>query len=235
MNGNQPTLFIVASPIGNLKDFSFRALEVLKEADLVLAEDTRRTKILLHHYEVFPSQLWSYHEHTTEQRWQSYQQKISAENCRSIAYLSDAGTPGVSDPGGHLVARARAAGWQVIPIPGASSVTTLLSVAGFPTDRFLCLGFLPHKKGRQSLLKTLPNYSMTIVILESVHRLPRLLQELLAVLGPERQLIIGRELTKQYETLYCGTLGDLSQQKLELRGEFILALAPAGFTPQKPE
>jgi len=191
------TLYIVATPIGNLGDVTFRAVETLKTVDLIVAEDTRQTKKLLDRYEI-KTGLATIHQHSQVSKLE--QMIARMENGESIALVSDAGTPNISDPGGELVEMTRQAGIQVVPIPGASAVTTILSVAGIPSDSFMFVGFLPKKKGRQTLLKEMANLDVPIVFFESPNRIAKTLVELNQYLG-DRELVIGRELTKMYEEI----------------------------------
>lgn len=217
------SLYIVATPIGNLGDITFRALETLKSVDVIVAEDTRHTRKLLAHFDIHKP-LESCDEHAGEGKIKKI---IDALNDgKNIAFVSDAGTPAVSDPGARLVAKVVAAGHTIISIPGPSAVTAALSVSGFPADNFVFLGFLPHKKGRQEFLEKVASARQAVVFFESTHRIDRLLDELEQTLQPRRQLIIARELTKQFETIYRGTIGDIKEQLKETRGEFTIVVAP---------
>lgn len=223
------TLFVVATPIGNLSDITFRAIEVLKNSDLVLAEDTRHTKILFNQYDINTS-LQSCHAQTSRE-------KIDAmfagfKDGATIAVVSDAGTPGISDPGFRAVRAAIKYGFTISPIPGASALVSLVSVAGVPADKFQFLGFLPHKKGRQTVLKNLINAELSTVFYESVHRFPRLLKELEAVITKERIIVVGRELTKMHEEIFRGTIAEaLKNFTLEnTKGEFVVLVAPCNFS-----
>ena len=214
-------LYLVATPIGNLEDITFRAVRVLKEADLVLCEDTRVTRNLLAHYQInTPTE--SYHQHSVQIKVDKLIGLISQG--KSLALVTDAGTPGISDPGGKLVAEVLAAGYEVEAIPGPSALTAAISVAGLPLDKFLFLGFLPHKKGRQTLLKKIYGSEYSVILYESVHRIPKLLAEL-GKLG-SRQIIIARELTKKFETVYRGTIEEISikLQPQEIKGEFVVII-----------
>ena len=214
-------LYLVATPIGNLEDITFRAVRVLKEADLVLCEDTRVTRNLLAHYQInTPTE--SYHQHSVQIKVDKLIGLISQG--KSLALVTDAGTPGISDPGGKLVAEVLAAGYEVEAIPGPSALTAAISVAGLPLDKFLFLGFLPHKKGRQTLLKKIYGSEYSVILYESVHRIPKLLAEL-GKLG-SGQIIIARELTKKFETVYRGTIEEISikLQPQEIKGEFVVII-----------
>ena len=200
----QAKLFIVATPIGNLDDFSFRAIEVLKAVDLVAAEDTRHSKRLLQHYQIDTS-LISYHDHSDLSETLKLIELLEAG--KSIALISDAGTPLISDPGYRLVTEARSKGIPVLPIPGASALTAALSVSGLPTDRFSFEGFLPAKQvARVKRLQLLEVDSRTLVFYESPHRILVSLSDMNSVFGDSRKAFIGRELTKKFESHFLGSL-----------------------------
>ncbi len=216
------TLFIIATPIGNLKDITLRALEILKEVDVVLAEDTRVTKKLLVHYEI-KTPLLSYHQHSKESVMEKAFQLLFEG--KDLALVSDAGTPGICDPGNELIAflLKRNSKIQIVPIPGASAITTLLSIAGIGTDKFLFLGYPPHKKGRKKFFEEVVASKHPVLFYESPHRIMKSLKEMEA-LDPKLSLVVGRELTKQFETIYRGSSKEI-QKKLEenpIKGEFVL-------------
>lgn len=220
------TLYIVATPIGNREDLSFRALRVLKEVSLILCEDTRVARKLLDFYQC-ATPLASYHQHSGSVPLQ----KAGAilESGKDVAFISDAGTPAIADPGGRLVADLRARfgdDLQIVPVPGANAALALLSVAGISADKFLFYGFLPHKKGRQTALKEISASNYPVVVYESKHRILKLLSEL----NPELNLIVGRELTKMHESLYFGSppeiLTKLQEDPLSQKGEFVLVICP---------
>lgn len=217
-------LYIIATPIGNLEDVTLRALRILKEVDFIICEDTRHTLQLLNYFQIKKS-LISYHQHS---RLQKIDEIIGLlKQGKNLALVSDAGTPGISDPGNVLVRKVvdeLGESVQVIPIPGACALTTLASVAGLPTDKFLFLGFLPHKSGRQKLFEVIKNSDQTVIFYESPYRILKTLEALAAILEPTRQLVIGRELTKMFETIYRGTaLEVLEKVKAgEVRGEFVV-------------
>ncbi|MFZ2682123.1 MAG: 16S rRNA (cytidine(1402)-2'-O)-methyltransferase [Patescibacteria group bacterium] len=215
-------LFVVATPIGNLGDFSARAKQVLSLVDVVLCEDTRVTSKLLAALELRPS-LNSFHEHTDALKRKQFVSMLQAG--KRIALVTDAGTPAISDPGSFLVAEAVAAGVKVTPIPGASAVIAALSISGLPLDRFTFVGFPPHKKGRQSFFKELGEIEHTVVLYESTHRIMKALESL-QELG--RDLVVCRELTKLHETIYRGTAAEIRQQleTTSTKGEFVIILAP---------
>jgi 16S rRNA (cytidine1402-2'-O)-methyltransferase len=201
------TLYVVATPLGNLGDLSTRAAKVLAEVPVVAAEDTRRTRGLLSHLGVSPSVL-SFHAHSTEDRLDTLLEIL--QSGRDVALVSDAGTPSVSDPGTELVAQARASGISVVPIPGASAVSTALSAAGLPGDRYLFLGFIPRKgRERARLLNRAANEEWSVVFFEAPPRLVALLEDLIPLTGADRTVVVARELTKMYEEIRSGTLGEL--------------------------
>lgn len=222
-------LYIVATPIGNLADISLRALEILKSVDFVVSEDTRHTGILLKKYDI-KAKLVSFHVQSSETKSREIFNKMN--NDGAIAYVSDAGTPGISDPGFRLVREAISQDIQVIPIPGASALTTFLSAAGVPTDSFIFQGFLPHKKGRQTILQQSKNSDKTVVFYESVHRFSRLLEELAEVLSADREIAVGRELTKIHEEFFRGNLAEAQAHfsAENTKGEFVVAITPLYFS-----
>jgi 16S rRNA (cytidine1402-2'-O)-methyltransferase len=200
------TLYVVATPLGHLGDLSPRAAEVLRHVALVAAEDTRRTRQLLTHIGAAPAVV-SYHAHSTSGREQAVIDALTGG--QDVALVTDAGTPAVSDPGAELVRAAWAAGARVVPIPGPSAVTVALSASGLPADRYLFLGFLPRKGGdRRRLLKEAAASPWTVVLFEAPGRLAALLADLLAVAGPERRVVVARELTKVHEEFRAGTLAE---------------------------
>lgn len=211
------TLYIVATPIGNLKDITLRALETLKEVDLILCEDTRVTKKLLDHYNI-KIPLESYHQHSKLNKV-NYILGLLKQG-KNLAMVSDSGTPGISDPGNKLIEQAKDS-TEIIPIPGSSAITTLASISGFPMDKFVFMGFPPHKKGRQKFFKEVAEYKYPVIIYESPHRIIKTLNEL-SVFG-DFEIVIGRELTKKFETIYRGKIKDIIS-KIKPRGEFVLAI-----------
>lgn len=215
-------LYIVATPIGNLADLTFRAKEVLENVDLVACEDTRHTNILFSHYKIDTPKL-SFHSHSG----QAKVEKIMAylEDRKDVALVSDAGTPGISDPGYVLVQAALEAGIQIIPIPGPSAVITALCASGLPTDKFLYLGFLPVKKGRQTIFKKIAESEHTVVFYESPHRLRKTLEQLVEFLDAGARVVVAKELTKIYETYYRGTLKEvLSVLPEKPKGEYVVVI-----------
>lgn len=228
------TLYIVATPIGNLEDITLRAIRVLKEVDFILCEDTRVTAKLLQKYGIKTSTL-SYHSHSKLSKVEKIFEILEAG--KNLALVSDAGTPAISDPGVLFISQIRErasnvkgqlSGVKIIPIPGPSAVVSALSVSGFPSSDFLFLGFLPHKKGRETLFKEIAESKRTVVFYESPHRVMKTLASLDKVLG-NRKIAIARELTKIYEELVSGTpeelLAYLNNNKEKIKGEFVVMVS----------
>jgi len=214
---------VVATPIGNLEDITLRALRLLREVALIAAEDTRHTRKLLARYEI-ETPLLSFHEHSPPARLQTILQRL--ESGESVALVTDAGTPGISDPGASLVKAAHEVGIPVVPVPGASAVTAALSVAGFAAARFRFEGFPPRKAGaRKRFFEAFQEEDAPIVLFESPHRLLDTLQAALEVLG-DRPVVICREMTKQFEQIFYGTLSVALQhwRQHAPRGEFVIVL-----------
>jgi len=221
-------LYVVATPLGNLSDMSSRASSVLSEVPLVVAEDTRRTRKLLSHLGSGAA-LVSLHAQSPRSRIDRVLRHLAQGY--DAAYVTDAGTPGVSDPGPELVSAARGAGFQVVPVPGPSAVATALSASGLPADRYLFLGFLPRKgRYRKELLDEIARSKWTTVVFEAPSRLGSLLEDLSAVAGAERLVVVARELTKKYEEIVAGTLAELAGRfdQAEVRGEITLVIAGTG-------
>lgn len=219
-------LYIVATPIGNLDDLSTRAVRVLSQADVVAAEDTRHSGRLLQ-YLGLSKRLIALHDHNERNRAEGLLREL--EGGRSVALISDAGTPLISDPGYVLVREARNRGLKVSPIPGPCALVTALSAAGLPTDRFLFVGFLPAKRaGRRAALGRLAREPATLVFYESPHRILDAVADIASVLGEERQIVLGRELTKTFETFYSGTVDQvleaLSADPHGSKGEFVVMI-----------
>lgn len=216
-------LYIVATPIGNLEDITLRAIRTLREADFIVAEDTRHSGILLKKYEITTPQL-SFHSHSPE----SQLQKLIAllKQGKNLALISDAGTPGISDPGYLLIKTAITHGIQTTSIPGPSAVINALAMSGIPTHRFLYLGYLPLKKGRKKLIASLKNYPHTIVFYEAPHRILRTLNELRNELGGNLKVAICREMTKVFEEVFRGNLNEAIAHfsSKSPRGEFTIVL-----------
>ncbi|MDD5437888.1 MAG: 16S rRNA (cytidine(1402)-2'-O)-methyltransferase [Patescibacteria group bacterium] len=217
-------LFIVATPIGNLKDLTLRAKETLEAVDFIACEDTRVTSKLMASIGAKKT-LIALHQHSSSEA--VIHRLLKGENA---AYVSDAGTPGVNDPGGKLVADALEKGIAVIPIPGASALTAAISVCGFPMENFTYLGFAPHKKGRQTFFKEIAERSEAVVFFESTHRLLKALEALSSTLD-KRLTFVGRELTKMHETLYRGTAQEVLEQVKATsdKGEAVIIIAPKNF------
>lgn len=219
------TLYIVATPIGNLKDITLRALEALQNADVILCEDTRVTKKLLSAYHI-SKPLESYHQHSRLAKTDAILRMLGEG--KNIALVSDAGTPGISDPGGMLVEAVRERfgnAIKIVPIPGANAALAALSVSGFPADKFSFLGFPPHKKGRKTFFENVGKIEETVVFYESKHRIEKTLKELGSAVG-EREMMVARELTKQFETLYRGTAEEclLQLKNDKILGEFVIVI-----------
>ena len=220
------TLFIVPTPVGNLSDITFRAVEVLKSADLILAEDTRTSGVLLQHYGI-KGRLLSHHKYNEDQTVQMIKEKIPGG--LNVALISDAGTPGISDPG-FLLARACAAeGIEVQTLPGPTACIPAIVSSGLPCDRFCFEGFLPQKKGRQTLLESLKNETRTMIFYESPYRLLHTLEQFAEVFGPDRECSVAREISKLHETHHRGTLQQLVNyfNENEAKGEIVIVLAGA--------
>jgi len=215
-------LYIVSTPIGNLEDITLRAIRTLKEVDLIAAEDTRHSRILLNKYEI-SKPITSYHSYTDDRK---LEQIISVlKEGKSVAVISDAGTPGISDPAYTLIKRAIEEGIQICPIPGASSLLSALVMSGMKMNQFIYLGFLPLKKGRQTLLKSLAEEERTMIIFEAPHRLERTLKDLKEYLG-DRQIAVCREITKIFEEARRGKISEMMThfEKTKPRGEFVLVI-----------
>lgn len=214
-------LYVIATPIGNLRDITFRAVEVLKEVDVILAEDTRVVMRLLRAYDIHDKRLISFHEHNEERKIEEVEHMLNSGN--DVALVSDAGTPLIQDPGYRLVRYLRKKGFTIIPVPGPSALLSALSVSGLPTDSFIFLGFLPHrKKRRERLYDKVKEINMTFVIYESVHRINGLLNELCEFF-PDREVFIAREMTKIHEEYYYGRVYEL-KEKVEKKGEFVIVV-----------
>jgi len=215
-----PSLYVVATPIGNLEDISLRAVKVLREVKLIAAEDTRKTKRLLNAYDI-KTPATSYYEHN---KLTKLDHILNCLKEGDVALVSDAGTPGLSDPGYELIAAASRSGISVIPIPGASAITAALTVSGLATDRFTYLGFLPRKAGdRRKLLQSVAAGPATIIVLEAPHRLASALEDLLSILG-DRRIAVCRELTKIHEEIFRGNISQAIEHFGQPRGEFTLVI-----------
>jgi len=222
-------LYIVATPLGNISDITYRAIEILKGVDLIAAEDTRHSGKLLSYYQI-SKPTFPLHDHNERQRGSVLIEKIKAG--QSVALISDAGTPLISDPGYHLVNECREAGIDVVPVPGACAAITALSAAGLPSDRFSFEGFLPVKeKAKTEKLTALAEETQTMIFYESPRRIQDTVQHIIKVMGAERKLVIARELTKMFESYYVLPAGEmldwLNQDSNHCRGEFVLMVAGA--------
>lgn len=217
-------LYIVATPIGNLKDITFRAVESLNQVDFIICEDTRVTSVLLKEYEI-SKELFSFNAKSEQRKIPAVIERL--QNGQSAALLSDAGTPCISDPGVRLVNSVIPEGIEVIAIPGANAAIAALSIAGIPTDSFVFEGFLPQKKGRQKKLKQLAEESRTIVLYESTYRIEKLLNELKEYM-PERSVAVCRELTKKFEETWHGKPSELIEDlpNKVTKGEFVVLISP---------
>lgn len=218
------TLYIVPTPIGNLGDITQRALTVLAGVDLIAAEDTRHTGLLLQHFAI-NARLFALHDHNEQYKAETLIARL--QEGQSIALVSDAGTPLINDPGYHLVRRCREAGIRVVPLPGACAAITALSAAGLPSDRFCYEGFLPAKsKGRCDTLRELEQEPRTLIFYESTHRLLESLQDMVTVWGPDRYVVLAREITKTWESIQGAPVGELLAWVLEdenrRKGEMVL-------------
>ena len=217
-------LYLVPTPVGNLGDMTYRGVEVLRSVDLILAEDTRTSRVLMQHYGI-DTPLQSYHIFNEHQTVAGLVERLKGGT--TIAVVTDAGTPGISDPGFLLVREAVKEGIEVECLPGATAFVPALIDSGLPCDRFVFLGFLPHKKGRQTALKALAEEQRTMIIYESPYRLVKLLEELIAVLGDERQVSVSREISKLHAETARGTLVEVLAhfREKEVKGEIVVILA----------
>ncbi len=220
-------LFVVPTPIGNLNDMTFRAIEVLKSVDLILAEDTRKTGILLKHFEI-SNALQSYHKFNEHQQLQKYIDLL--QNGTEIALVSDAGTPAISDPGFLLVRACKQNEIEVETLPGATAFVPALVNSGLPNDRFVFEGFLPVKKGRQKRLQQLADEEKTMIFYESPYRLVKTLEQLMDIVGEERQVSVSRELSKIHEENKSGSLKTVCDffKSKTIKGEIVIVLAGKG-------
>jgi 16S rRNA (cytidine1402-2'-O)-methyltransferase len=219
------TLYLVATPIGNLEDITLRALRVLRECDVVAAEDTRRTGQLLKHFEI-SKPLLSYFRFNEARRSEEIIERL--RRGEKVALVTDAGSPGISDPGERVVGAAIAAGWRVEPVPGPCALVAALTASGLATDEFHFIGFLPHKSGqRRNRLEALKSFAGTLVLYESPYRVEKLLGELNEIF-PERPVVLARELTKKFEEFLRGRPGELlaAARQRSLKGEFVVLVGP---------
>ena len=216
-------LYLVPTPVGNLGDMTYRGVEVLRSVDLILAEDTRTSRVLMQHYGI-DTPLQSYHIFNEHQTVAGLVERLKADT--TIAVITDAGTPGISDPGFLLVREAVKVGIEVECLPGATAFVPALIDSGLPCDRFVFLGFLPHKKGRQTAIKALADEQRTMIIYESPYRLVKLLEELQEVLGAERQVSVSREISKLHAETARGTIAEVLAhfKAKEVKGEIVVIL-----------
>ncbi len=212
-------LLVVATPIGNLEDITIRALKVLKEVDLIACEDTRRTGLLLNNYQI-RKPLTSFHQHSKIQRVDEIISKLKAG--QNVALVTDAGMPAIADPGGVLIAEALRHNIEIDSIPGPDAVSTILSVSGFPVDKYIFLGFLPKKKGRETALKLIAEIKVPVVLFESPHRIIRTLEDIHSKVG-NREVVVGRELTKMFQEVVRGNISDILT-KIKPKGEFVMVV-----------
>ncbi len=223
------SLYVVSTPIGNLEDMTLRAIRTLKEVDLILCEDTRTSRVLLNKYEI-KTPTSSFHSYSTDAKAAAIVREMKSG--KNMALISDAGTPGISDPAYTLIQAALVEGINIIPIPGASAVLAALVASGLPTDKFLYLGFVPAKKGRVTLFESIKDEQRTIVLYESPHRILKTLGQMKEILGDNRVIVVARELTKIHETFHRGTLAEIYADftKTPPKGEMVILLAPANFS-----
>jgi len=228
-------LYIVATPIGNLQDITLRALEILKEADFILCEDTRHSRIFLDHYQIKTPTI-SYHQHSKLSKMDYISELL--QQGKNLALICDAGTPGISDPGNKLISylvtqlpglKTKQPGNQltIIPIPGPSAIMAALSISGFPTDKFIFLGFPPHKKGRKTFFEQAAEFKYTLAFYESPYRILKALDELANLEDfKDREIMVARELTKKFESIYRGMAENIinSIPKNEIKGEFVVVV-----------
>ena len=222
-------LYVVATPIGNLADLTERARAILASVDLVACEDTRTTGALLTRFGL-RKELVAYHEHNETEAAERLAEQLAAG--KSVAIVSDAGTPGLSDPGFRIVRACRRRGLPVVPVPGPSALTAVLSASGLPTNGFLFVGFLPSKSAaRIAFFEKYRDFDYTLVLYESCHRIDKAVDEIVATLGGTRVICVAKEVTKLHETFFVGSAADVQARlaKASLKGEFVLLIAPVDF------
>lgn len=223
-------LYLVSTPIGNLEDITFRAIDTLKSVDYIGCEDTRISRRLLDHYDI-EGDLFAFHQHNEHRKVNHITNLLDANH--TVAIISDAGTPGISDPGFLAARSAQQNGHTVRAIPGPDAATTALVATGLPCDRYIFEGFLPPKKGRKKRIEAFRDEERTLVLFESPHRILKLMSELREYLGTQRYAALTRELTKQYEEIIRGTLGEVSEileRREELKGEFVIIIAGCNYS-----
>ena len=223
MSSEKTSLYLVPTPIGNMGDITFRALDILKQVDTILAEDTRKSGILLKHYDIKKS-LTSFHIFNEHKRLSGLLERMKSGE--TMALISDAGTPGISDPGFLLVRACLGQQIKIECLPGSTAFLPALIKSGFPTDRFVFEGFLPHKKGKQTMLKNLAIEERTIILYESPHRLEKTLNQMLEFFGEDRQVSVSRELTKIHEETVTGPLKEVIHhfEETKVRGEIVIVI-----------
>lgn len=222
-----PTLYVVATPIGNLEDITLRALRVFKEVNYILCEDTRITKRLLARYKISKT-LISYHQHSSINKINKIIKLLKSG--KNLALVTDAGTPGISDPGGKLIKEVVKEGIDIIPVPGASALITLASVSGFPTDNFLFLGFPPHKNKRNKFFQKVIDSDISVIMYESPHRIIKSLEQLKGFILTNNKkygIVVGRELTKKFESIYRGNIDEVIEKVKsdKIKGEYTIILS----------
>lgn len=225
MNTENGTLYVVATPIGNAQDITIRAIEILSAVDVVACEDTRETGNLLGMHSIEAKKLTAYHAHSSQHVEDSLLEEL--QGGATVALVTDRGTPLISDPGLRLVRRAIDEGITVVPIPGASAVIACLSAAGVATQSFWFRGFIPHKKGRETFLRTSLEHPETVVFYESSHRIVKCLEQLIDLGSGDRYIVVAREITKQYEEFLRGTASEILQalqNRPSVKGEFVVCI-----------
>ena len=218
-------LYIVPTPIGNLEDITVRAVKVLGEADIVACEDTRRTGMLLKAYKIAAKKLHSYHEHNEQEKAQYLVEEI--KNGKSVAIVSDAGSPGISDPGFRIISEAIKNDIKIVPLPGATAFVPAITASGMAVNQFRFIGFPPQKKGRQAFLTKAVNHDCPVILYESSHRIEKLIREFTELCGPDRKICICREISKIHEDFFRGSLNDAMawfNDKNKSKGEFVVVL-----------
>lgn len=228
-------LYLVPTPIGNLEDITVRAIEVLKSVDYILAEDTRKTQILLRHYEI-DARTTSYHQHNEKKKLKAVLTHL--REGKEVALVSDAGMPGISDPGFLLVRACASENITVSSLPGPNALTAALVASGLPSDQFYFAGFLPHKKGRKSKWEELAKREETIIAYESPYRIEKFLRECESYIGADRLICIAREMTKIHEEYIRGTVGEVKEimeERDSIKGEMVVVLAGKGYEPPEEE
>ncbi|MBT4153288.1 MAG: 16S rRNA (cytidine(1402)-2'-O)-methyltransferase [Candidatus Magasanikbacteria bacterium] len=217
-------LYIVATPIGNLSDMTPRAIETLSSVDVIYAEDSRVSKSLLQRYDI-DTHPKTFHQHSSGSTLEEIIEELQSGN--SVAFMSDAGTPAISDPGGFLVEAAHTVGITVVPIAGVSAVSAAMSVCGFPADKFIFMGFPPHKKKRKQFFEEVAEAKYTVCFYESPHRIEKAIIAMTETLAPDTQVCICRELTKKFESIYWGTIEEIAEMDIPVKGEFVVCVRKA--------